>query len=42
MQNTMFFYLSESELNAMEVIFKYLKLVLLTNPECSLISNAPL
>lgn len=40
MPDTMFFYSSESELKVMEVIFKYLQLDILTNPECSLISNA--
>ena len=37
---TMFFYVSESELRTIEVIYEYLRLDLLTNPECSLISNA--
>lgn len=40
MANTMFFYSSKSELKTMEVIYGYLQLDLLTNPECSLISNA--
>lgn len=39
MSSTMFFYLSESELKTMEVIYDFLQLDLLTNPECSLISN---
>ena len=37
---TMFFYVSESELRTIEVIYEYLRLDLLTNTECSLISNA--
>ncbi len=40
MPDTMFFYSSESELKSMEMIYQYLQLDLLTNPECSLLSNA--
>lgn len=40
MSDTIFIYSSESELKVMKVIFKYLQLDILTNPECSLISNA--
>lgn len=38
-KDTMFFYSSDSELRTMEVIYEYLQLHLLINPECSLISN---
>ena len=39
MANTMFFYSSESELKTMESIYNYLQLDLLTNPECSFVSE---
>lgn len=39
MADTMFSFSSVSETKAVEVIYDYLQLDLLTNPECSLISN---
>ena len=38
--NTMLFFRISSEIEAIRVIFNYYHLKLLTNPECSFVSNA--
>lgn len=37
--NTMFFFPSTTEIRTLEVIYNYMKLDILTNPECSFLSN---